>query len=67
MSVPHAVLQDLGINMSHIESRPSKQSPGQEYEFYVDCECVTEELMERLKSLAKSVSVLSRSPKKDEG
>ena len=57
------------MNMSHIESRPSKSQPGSEYDFYVDCEGVVnkEELAEKLQSHASNISVLSRSPKKDEG
>ena len=55
--------------MSHIESRPSKSHAGSEYDFYVDCEGVVskEELAEKLQSHASNISMLSRSPKKDEG
>ena len=57
------------MNMSHIESRPSKSHAGSEYDFYVDCEGVVnkEELAEKLQRHASNISVLSRSPKKDEG
>ena len=61
--------QELGVNMSHIESRPSKSHPGSKYDFYVDCEGVVnkDDLAEKLQSHASNISVLSRSPKKDEG
>ena len=66
----HTRTQDLGINMSHIESRPSKSSPGAEYDFYVDCHCPKEKrdaLMKKLRECSRAVNVLSRSPQKDEG
>ena len=61
--------QELGINMTHIESRPSKSCPGSEYEFYADCEGVEDGdlLVEKLQVYASNISVLARSPKKDEG
>ena len=55
--------------MTHIESRPSKSCPGSEYEFYADCEGVEDGdlLVEKLQVYASNISVLARSPKKDEG
>ncbi len=56
--------------MTHIESRPSKKNHGKEYDFFVDCECSESNrgpLLEKLNKCATSVSVLSRTPKKDEG
>lgn len=60
--------EELGINMTHIESRPSKSCPGSEYEFYADCEGVEDGdlLVEKLQVYASNISVLARSPKKDE-
>ena len=63
-------IQDLGINMTHIESRPSKANPGKEYDFYVDYLCSEEkraELVAKLKEYTTSINLLSRSPQKDEG
>ena len=63
-------MQELGINMTHIESRPSKANPGTEYDFYVDYICSEEkrtELVEKLNGYSTSVNVLSRNPQKDEG
>ena len=56
--------------MTHIESRPSKSNPGNEYDFYVDYVCSEEkrvELVSKLNGYSSSVSVLSRTPQKDEG
>ncbi len=64
------LVQKLGINMTHLESRPSKSSPGNEYDFYVECTCTEElkdKLLEELKQLSSTVNVLSRNPSKDEG
>ena len=63
-------MQELGINMTHIESRPSKASPGKEYDFYVDYICSEEkraELVAKLKEYTTSINLLSRSPQQDEG
>ena len=62
--------QEVGINMTHIESRPSKANPGKEYDFYVDYICSEEkraELVAKLKEYTTSINLLSRSPQKDEG
>jgi phenylalanine-4-hydroxylase len=54
----------LSVNMTHIESRPSKASEDQ-YEFYVDClDCGSDKLkslVEELKKQCLSVQVSSRS------
>ena len=66
----HACMQELSINMSHIESRPSKTNPGKEYDFYVDYICSEEkraELVTKLKEYTTSINLLSRSPQQDEG
>ena len=57
------------MNMSHIRSRPSKSHPELEYDFYMDCEGAVnkDNLAEKLQSHTSNISVLSRSPKKDEG
>ena len=63
-------MQELGVSLSHIESRPSKIHAGSEYDFYVDCMCTEQQkdvLVERLKACALRVSVLSREPSQDEG
>ena len=63
-------IQDLGINMAHIESRPSKANPGKEYDFYIDYLCSEEkraELVAKLKEYTTSINLLSRSPQQDEG
>ena len=62
--------QELGINMTHIESRPSKTNPGVEYDFFVNYVCSEEkrtELVGKLSCYSTSINVLSRTPKKDEG
>ncbi len=62
--------QELGVNMTHIESRPYNKNHGKQYDFFVDCECSESNrrpLIEKLNKCATSVSVLSRTPKKDEG
>ena len=59
----------MGINMTHIESRPSKKNPGLEYDFYIDCEVpkdIMENLFQRLKTTTDGVSVHARSPGKEE-
>ena len=61
-------LQDLGVNLTHIESRPSKRKPGEEYDFYVDCECAEEskeEVTSKLSACATNVTLHARSPNKD--
>lgn len=62
--------QRLDVNMTHIESRPSKIKPGLEYEFYVECSGNNEQklkLVSELKELSTNVSVLSRDPSENEG
>ena len=62
--------QELGISMTHIESRPSKTNPGAEYDFYADYSCTEEqrtELIKKLNDYTTSINVLSRTPQKDEG
>ena len=62
--------QSLDVNLTHIESRPSITNPGQEYDFYIDCECaadVKEELLKELKTVSLSHRVMARTPSEDEG
>ena len=62
--------QSLDVNLTHIESRPSITNPGQEYDFYIDCECaadVKEELLKQLKTVSLSHRVMARTPSEDEG
>lgn len=64
------LIQKLGINMTHIESRPSKSNPGAEYDFYVECSCTDEQkqkLLEELKNYSTNTSILSRDPTENEG
>ena len=53
--------QNADVNLTHIESRPSKDNPGKEYDFFTSCsECSQEKadhLLELLKPLVTSVSV----------
>ena len=65
-------LQDEGVNLTHIESRPSATSPGEEYDFFMDCECsdkdAKEKFLKKLKLLATSVKLTSSgSAVEDEG
>ena len=63
-------LQDHGVKLTHIESRPSMSKPGEEYDYYVDCECAEqskEEVMSKLSACATNVTLHVRSPKSDEG
>lgn len=57
--------------MNHIESRPSRNNPGKEYDFYVNCSGCPQEkidrLVELLKPMAMSLSVQRSKPAKDEG
>ena len=56
--------------MTHIESRPSVSKPGQEYDFYVDCQCdraTLTRLVEELEGFAVKVSVKTENPEEDEG
>ncbi|EDV19726.1 uncharacterized protein TRIADDRAFT_32954, partial [Trichoplax adhaerens] len=57
------------INLTHIESRPSKKQAGY-YDFYVDCECSNTETLQRvtsrLQDYAVNVGVLSTQPLKDD-
>ena len=63
--------QIADINLTHIESRPSKNNPGKEYDFYTSCgECSQEKvdhLLELLKPLVTYVSVEQSNTIKDEG
>lgn len=57
--------------MTHIESRPSRSSPGTEYDFFVDCEVDGERvkaLQQSLESRATNLSIHARDreAKKDE-
>jgi phenylalanine-4-hydroxylase len=61
--------KNLSVNLTHIESRPSVNNAGKEYDFFMDCECeasVKEDFLSQLKSLALSVKVLARTPSEDE-
>ena len=55
-------LQELGINLSCLESRPSHKNPGQEYEFYVEM-CIDDkcdiDVASSLKEIAVDVRMLS--------
>ena len=55
-------MQDHNVNMSHIESRPSKRSKS-EYDFFVDCEELQgpklEKFVEALKDHALSITLHS--------
>lgn len=58
--------------MSHIESRPSRSNPGEEYDFYVNCSGCPQEkidrLVELLKPMSTSLSVQRSKPaNEDEG
>ena len=56
--------------MTHIESRPSRSKPDEEYDFYVDCECAEqskEEVTSKLSAYATNVTLHVCSPKSDEG
>jgi len=57
--------------MSHIESRPSRNNPGKEYDFYVNCHACPQEkidqLVELLKPMTTSLTVRRRKPAEDEG
>ena len=58
------------MNLTHIESRPSVNNAGKEYDFFMDCECdasVKEDFLSQLNTLALSVRVLARTPSEDEG
>lgn len=57
------MFQKNGVNLHHIESRPSKQSKT-DFEFYVACDNTTGGLKEavgELKSKSKTMKILSRS------
>ncbi|CAI8014195.1 Phenylalanine-4-hydroxylase [Geodia barretti] len=61
--------KNLSVNLTHIESRPSVNNAGNEYDFFMDCKCeasVKEDFLSQLKSLALSVKVLARTPSEDE-
>lgn len=64
-----SIVQIENINLTHIESRPSKKQAGY-YDFYVDCECSNAETLQRvtsrLQDYAVNVGVLSTQPLKDD-
>ena len=56
------LFQDKGVNLVHIESRPSKKGED-DYEFYVDCDNTKGSLnnvLPELKERSKSLHILSR-------
>jgi phenylalanine-4-hydroxylase len=57
------VFGDNGVNLQHIESRPSKQSLG-DYDFFVDCRCDNldglQRTVDQLRMIARGLAVLSR-------
>ena len=55
--------------MTHIESRPSHNNPGKEYDFFIGCDGSSkgvQTLVEQLKLIALNVTVHSRQPKDDQ-
>lgn len=59
----------MDINLSHIESRPSRTSPGVEYDFYVRCGCSEDEkadLVARLKRYSTGVRIVQEEPGRSE-
>ncbi|KAL5475617.1 hypothetical protein EMCRGX_G025452 [Ephydatia muelleri] len=62
--------EDLGINITHIESRPSKTNPGKEYDFFVEFDGGKKEeidnLVARLKTQTTSIIVHARNTKDGE-
>ncbi|XP_065911709.1 phenylalanine-4-hydroxylase-like isoform X2 [Dysidea avara] len=62
--------QIADMNLTHIESRPSNNNPGKEYDFYTSCSGCSQEkidnLLELLKPLVTSVSVEQNNTTKDE-
>ena len=64
------IVQDLGINITHIESRPSKTNPGKEYDFFVEFDGGKKEeidnLVARLKTQTTSIIVHARNTKDGE-
>ena len=63
-------LKKLGVNLTHIESRPSVNNADKEYDFYMDCDCessVKDGFQTQLKAVAVSVRVMARTPSEDEG
>ena len=63
--------QIADMNLTHIESRPSNNNPGKEYDFYTSCSGCSQEkidnLLELLKPLVTSISVEQNNTTKDEG
>jgi phenylalanine-4-hydroxylase len=57
------VFEENGVNLQHIESRPSKQSLG-DYDFFVDCRSDNldglQRTIDQLRMLARGLAVLSR-------
>ena len=62
--------EDLGINITHIESRPSKTNPGKEYDFFAELDGGNKEtiddLVVRLKAQTTSIIVHARNTKDGE-
>ncbi len=64
-------LQDKGINLTHIESRPSRDNK-EEYEFFISvdqaCSKVLDEVVDGLRTqISGQVHELSRNKQKDTG
>jgi len=57
------IAQHNGVNLKHIESRPSKQTYG-DYDFFVDCCCSNLEGLQKtiddLRAVCKSIAIMSR-------
>lgn len=70
-SYPGAVFQEKGINLTHIESRPSRVSQEQ-YEFFIsldsNCSPALDDVIECLRTqISGQVHELSRNKQKDTG
>lgn len=63
------IFQEKGVNLAHIESRPSKKD-AHDYEFYVDCDNTKgslNSLISELKQRSKSFHILGRRRQKSSG
>lgn len=61
--------KELGINMTHIESRPSRSNPGKEYDFFIDCKAprdMIEKLVKQVSTYTNNVTIQSTSPVENE-